>query len=96
MPFPLKFIFYSFSAPCPFPDPQAIHTVEVSLSSTYQTSTCCDCVVIFQSYEFEVCSKEAPDLLWLSDSRLEFMKLIQPRRHLVLFTLPLVTLGHTK
>lgn len=84
MPFPLKFIFYSFTAPCLFPDPHAIHTVEVSLSSIYQTSTCCDCVVIFQSYEFEACSKEAPDLLWLSDSRLEFMKLIQPRRHLVL------------
>lgn len=36
--------------------------VEVSLSSIHQTFTRCDRVVFFQNYEFEVCSKEAPDL----------------------------------
>lgn len=96
MPFHPTFMFSSFTASRLFPDLQAIHTVEVSLSSTYQTFICCDRVVIFQSYEFEACSKEASHLLWLSDSRLAFMKLIHPRRHLILSTLPLVTLGHTK
>lgn len=59
---PLKNTFSSFTAPWLFPDLQVAHMVEVSLSSIHQTFTRCDRVVFFQNYEFEACSKEAPDL----------------------------------